>query len=258
VSDAYAPPRHIGARIGRRVTQWRAARPADLISTRPLLSIAFDDFPASAARVGAPLLAELGVRGSFYASAGLAEQDGPCGMNFSRGDLLAVSEAGHEIGCHGFAHADAARLPVRDALLDLAKNADAIAEMGHKAPLRTLAYPYGETRFGLKQALPMRFIAARGVLKGVNAGRVDRAQLRACTYYGPDAFDSVRELLVEAARTNGWLIAFTHDVGHWPSKFGTTPKALTALVRAAGALGFDIAPVADIAARAFEDAPCAA
>lgn len=256
--DAYAPPRHIGARIGRRVTQWRAARPADLVSARPLLSIAFDDFPVSAARVGAPLLADLGVRGSFYAAAGLAAQDGPCGMNFSREDLLAVAQAGHEIGCHGFAHADAARLPVRDALLDLAKNADALAGMGHGAPLRTLAYPYGETRYALKQALPARFIAARGVLKGVNNGRVDRAQLRASAYYGPDAFDGVRELLVEAARSNGWLIAFTHDVGHWPSQFGTTPKALTALVRAARALGFEIAPVAEIAARAFEEAPCAA
>jgi len=258
VIDAYAPPRDLGARLGRRVTQWRAARPAELVSTRPLLSIAFDDFPASAARVGAPLLNDLGVRASFYAAAGLAGEEGPCGLNFTRDDLLSVAHAGHEIGCHGFAHADAARLPVRDALLDLAKNADAIAAMGHGAALRTLAYPYGETRYALKQALPERFIAARGVLHGVNAGRVDRAQLRACEYYGPDAFDGVRDALVHAARTNGWLIVFTHDVGHWPSRFGTTPAALTALVRAARALGFEIAPVAGHAARAFEDAPCAA
>lgn len=256
--DAYAPPRHLGARLGRRVTQWRAARPADLVSTRPLLSIAFDDFPASAALVGVPLLNDLGVRASYYAAAGLEGEEGPCGVNFSRDDLLAVAQAGHEIGCHGFAHADAARLPVRDALLDLAKNADAIAAMGHTAPLRTLAYPYGETRFALKQALPSRFIAARGVLSGVNVGRVDRAQLRACTYYGPDAFDDVRDFLVQAARANGWLIVLTHDIGHWPSRFGTTPAALTALVRAARALGFEIAPVADIAAHAFEETPCAA
>ena len=256
--DAYAPSRSLGVRIGRRVTQWRAARPAEFVSPRPLLSICFDDFPASAARIGAPLLSELGVRGSFYAAAGLMDQDGPCGVNFSRDDLLTVAKAGHEIGCHGFAHADAARLSVRDALLDLAKNADALAELGHSAPLRTLAYPYGETRYALKQALPARFIAARGVLRGVNAGRVDRAQLRACPYYGPDAFESVRELLVEAARINGWLIVLTHDAGHWPSQFGTTPKALTALVRAARALGYEIAPIAEVAQRSFEKTPCAA
>ncbi|MBX9745299.1 MAG: hypothetical protein K2X34_00260 [Hyphomonadaceae bacterium] len=45
---AYAPPRDPLSKVRRRLTQWRAARPAKLKFDQPLLSICFDDFPVSA------------------------------------------------------------------------------------------------------------------------------------------------------------------------------------------------------------------
>lgn len=250
---AYAPPRDLSARLGRRVTQWRVARPADITLARPILSITFDDFPASAARDGANILEAHGVRGSYYASAGLEGQDGPSGRNFTRDDLLRLAASGHEIGCHSYSHEDAATRAVRDTLLNYAKNADAVAAMGHRAPLTTLAYPYGETRFTLKAALPPRFSAARGILPGLNLGRADRAHLRAFPFFGADAFAHVQNALADAARRNAWMIVFTHDVALWPSQWGASHAALTALIRAARTMDFDILPVREAAARAFAD-----
>ncbi|MEJ0059740.1 MAG: hypothetical protein WDM79_09285 [Terricaulis sp.] len=48
-----------------------------------------------------------------------------------------------------------------DALLDLARNRDALTAMGHEAPLSALAYPYGETSIALKESLPPRYRTAR-------------------------------------------------------------------------------------------------
>lgn len=258
MSEAYAPPRHLAAKAARRMTAWRIAHPIEIAPTRPLLSVCFDDFPQSAAKLGAQILADYGARGTYYAAASLEGEEGPHGRNFTRDDLLHVAEASHEIGCHSYAHGDSTRLPVRDALLDSAKNADALAAMGLKAPLRSFAYPYGETTFALKRALPQRFIAARGTFGGLNLGRGDRAQLRAAPYFGPDAFASVQNDLVTAARQKAWLIVFTHDVANWPSAWGTTPQALVALLRAARTLDFDIVTVSAGAESAIVQPSCAA
>ncbi|MET0183381.1 MAG: polysaccharide deacetylase family protein [Caulobacterales bacterium] len=259
MNSAYAPSRNLSAKIIRRMTQWRAARPIDIALTRPLLSITFDDFPITAATNGATVLEEHGARGTFYASAGMEGQEGPCGRNFSRDDLTALDQRGHEIGCHGFAHDDAAQRPTQESIIDMEANAKALAAMGHTQPLTTHAYPYGETRFDLKMQLPNAIRAARGVLPGLNIGRSDCAQLRAYPFFGADAFESVRDALVDAARRKAWLVVFTHDVDLWPSPWGATPAALTALVRAAKALDFDILPMREAANIAMQvSEPCSA
>ncbi len=242
---AYAPPRGFADKIGRRVTQWRAARPARLCFERPVLSVCFDDFPHSAATDGAPILESFGVRGAFYASAGLAKAGGPCGPGFTPGDLARLSKAGHEIGCHTYTHRDCARADAFESLNDLARNRDALAAFGHRADLETLAYPYGETRHALKAALPPRFLCARGILPGINRGRVDLAQLRANALFGDDVKPRMSRLLTQAETRNAWLIVFTHDIGDRPSPWGSTPSMLTALLSTAQSAGFAIMPVRD-------------
>src|SRR5262249_35873500 len=149
---------------------------------RPMLSICFDDFPSSAALVGAPLLERHGAQGSFYAAAGLEGEAGPCGAHFSWDDARTLVANGHEIGCHTHSHIDCARVANVDVLAECALNSSAFAAHGIAAP-RTLAYPYGETQLAQKYALTSRFVAARGVLPGLNVGRVDMMQLRACPLY---------------------------------------------------------------------------
>ncbi len=240
--EAYAPPRDPIAKLRRRMTQWEAARQAILRFDTPLLSISFDDFPASAADAGARILESHGARGTFYASAGLSDTDGPCGRNFTSADIKRLVDAGHEIGCHSFDHSDCAQRDVFDTLQDLAKNRDALAAMGAGECARTLAYPYGETTTELKKTLPPRFESARGVLPGLNAGRADLAQLRAYAMFGKP-FDAMRRALKRAVKRNAWIIGFTHDISDTPSPWGTSAADLDALLREAHALGFTVLPV---------------
>ncbi len=52
----YEPNRSLFAKIERRLTQYRKAAPATVITDRPILSITFDDCPTSAADTGARIL----------------------------------------------------------------------------------------------------------------------------------------------------------------------------------------------------------
>jgi peptidoglycan/xylan/chitin deacetylase (PgdA/CDA1 family) len=238
----YSPSRDILAKLRRRTTQWRAARPAILRFAEPILSVTFDDFPASAADVGAHILERYGARGTFYASSGLAGADGPCGRNFSPADLRQLSMYGHEIGCHTASHGDCAQRDFFTTLQDLAQNRDALVAMG-AAPPRAHAYPYGEAHSALKENLPPRLTSARGVLPGPNVGRSDLAQLRAYPLFGGGALARIHADLRRASKRNAWIIAFTHDVSDAPSPWGTSAADLDALMRAAHRLGFVVLPV---------------
>jgi len=248
VSEAYAPSRSLPAKLNRRFTQWRAARPVHLRFDAPMLSVCFDDFPISAAEAGARILEDHGARGTFYAAAALANADGPCGVNFSPAHARTLAAAGHEIGCHTFEHADCAVRGAYASLHDIARNRDALAEMGC-GPARTLAYPYGETRVDLKKSLPARFAGARGVLPGLNVGRADLAHLRAYPLFGAGALGAAHAALAQAARRNAWMIVFTHDVSPTPSPWGTSEIDLNDLLKAARAAGVHVAPVCDVLER---------
>lgn len=240
--DAYAPPRDLVNKLRRRSTQWRAAKPARLRFEEPILSMTFDDFPVTAAQEGARVLERYGACGTYYASAGLSHVNGPCGRNFGSADIARLTAAGHEIGCHSFAHDDAAQRDVFSTLQDLAKNRDALMSMGARSP-QTHAYPYGETTSRLKDGLPPRFASARGILPGLNHGRTDLAQLRAFAMFGQDWTARLQAALKRAAKRNAWVIAFTHDIADAPSAWGTRGADLGALLDEARKLGFTVLPV---------------
>jgi peptidoglycan/xylan/chitin deacetylase (PgdA/CDA1 family) len=249
---AYVPSRNALSKVQRRLTQWRAARPVKLRFGEPVLSICFDDFPVSAGDLGSRILESHGARGTYYAAAGLAETDGPCGRHFSRVDIPRLIAAGHEIGCHTYDHGDCAKRDVYDTLRGLAKNRDALNEMGCYEPSRTLAYPYGETRQKLKSNLPPRFYSARGILPGLNVGRTDLTQLRAYPLFGAGGMGRAVAALKRAAKRKAWMIAFTHDISDAPSPWGTSAADLDALLRAAKTLGVVVLPVTAALQRRIE------
>jgi peptidoglycan/xylan/chitin deacetylase (PgdA/CDA1 family) len=242
IVDLYSPPRDLVSKLRRRFVQQRAARPAELRFAEPILSVTFDDFPASAAEAGARVLDRHGAHGAYYASSGLEGREGPCGRNFSGRDIARLSALGHEIGCHTSQHEDCSRRDVFSNLEDLAQNRDRLVAMGALPP-RAHAYPYGETSKELKDSLPPRFLSARGILPGLNVGHADLAQLHAFPLFGQDALSRVSRALRMGAKRNAWVIVFTHDVSHTPSAYGTKPGDLDEMLRAAHALGFVILPV---------------
>lgn len=239
---AYAPRRDLISKVRRRLTQHYAARPVSFEFEQPVLSITFDDFPATAADAGARVLERRGARGTYYAAAGMAGVDGPCGPGYNAVDIKRLVAAGHEIGCHTSSHADCARRDVFSTLEDLARNRDALANMGAPSP-RTHAYPYGETTNEMKDNLPPRFMSARGILPGLNAGPGDLAQLRAYPLFGDGGIERVVRALKAGAKRKAWVIGFTHDVSDTPSPWGTSAAELDLVLREAHKLGFIVLPV---------------
>lgn len=248
MSAVYQPSRSLAAKLTRRITQWRAAKPAWAAAGQPTLSITFDDFPESAASVGAAILERHGVRGTFYACGGFHDQPTPFGPGFRRAQLDALAAAGHEVGCHTFSHLDCAQAPAQAVAAECAKNADALAALGVER-CGSFAFPYGEATFAAKRALAQTFETGRGILPGVNLGRVDAMQLRSVPLFGEAADSHCAPWLGLTARSGGWLIVFTHDVAAAPSPWGVTPDALERLVGAAKSAGFAIETVADAARR---------
>ncbi len=241
------------ASFARRVinaANWRAARLChrrmrDVALDQPTLSVCFDDFPQSAARVGAAILEEYGGRGTFYATATHAGRTNHLGRLYDPIDIADLVARGHEIGCHTHAHPDCTRLSTHDLLADVAANTAQLQAWG-APPLRNFAYPYGHVCPATKAALAPHFDSMRGVVGGVAMGRVDGNQLPAVGIEGPEALNRGLKALETALAHTGWVIAFSHDVQDNPSPYGIRPDDLRAIVRTARDLGFAIVPVAEV------------
>src|SRR5437868_1211537 len=70
----------------------------------PVVSFTFDDFPRSAWLTGGAILQRFGAAGTYYVSLGLLDKETPTGRICVAGDLAALVEQGHELGCHTFSH----------------------------------------------------------------------------------------------------------------------------------------------------------
>jgi peptidoglycan/xylan/chitin deacetylase (PgdA/CDA1 family) len=224
------------------------ARPSQ--ATRPLASFTFDDFPRSALLNGGRLLREHGARGTFFVSGGFERRIVDGVRYFDAEDLGRAAEDGHELGCHTFEHL---RLPfVREAEVVRSLEANALfvrAAAPGAGRLQSFAYPYGHVNLARKRLLARRFAACRGIWPGVNAGRIDFAQLKAV----PLEMNSLGRLDVDAyveqaARTCGWLVFFTHDVSESPSAFGYPTAELARLIDRVQAHGLTVLPLREAAA----------
>lgn len=241
VYDAYSPPRHVAAKIKRRLTQWRTAAPLPATPGRAAISFTFDDFPVSAAQHGADILETFDARGCFYAATGLAGTTGPSGKLFDERHVFDLSGRGHEIGAHTVSHLDCAVANKGRVLNEISHNLDQLKAMGAQGPIRQFAYPYGETDNALKSALISRFDGARGILHGINRKGADAMQLHAIELdQDATSLQRANAAIENVARNGGWLIFFTHDVSARPSPWGVTIDAFRQIVRQARDSGADL------------------
>jgi len=236
----YNPSRSLPARIARRLTQWRVADPVAKQPNRPIVSFTFDDFPKSAADIGAQIIQDAGGRATYYACTSFMNKTTSTGEQFGRAEIEALTKAGHEIGAHSHTHLDCSKAQVNQVRSDIQVNLAHLNDLGVK-DIQSFAYPYGETQHALKHALKSEFLTARGVLAGENTPRADRMQLRALEISGQDWTVQRARKAIDAAKTSpAWIVIFTHDVTTSPSDYGTTPQALKDLAQAAQDIGAEI------------------
>lgn len=228
--------------------------PVKLISSRlnaPVASITFDDFPRSAWSVGGPILTRHEAAATYYVAGRFCGQIEDGIEYFTAQDLSEVRTAGHEIGCHTFSHHYGTGVASRALDQDTARNQAFASGILGDYPLTSFAYPYGDVSPRTKLLFSSRFPSCRGITRGVNAGLIDLAQLKAVILehraWNPVA---IERLVAEAVRRNGWIIFFTHDVSPDPSPFGSTPQMLDHALSALRKAGVDILPVKHALARA--------
>lgn len=228
----------------RRAARYLDIDPVTIASPRGVFSLSFDDIPASAWTEAGPVLAQHGVKATYYVCGGLAGGRNMDRDQFEVRHLQALHAAGHEVGCHTFGHTSVLRMNVEALGLSLDANAAWVAERldGHR--MTTFAWPFGDATLGAKRVVRRRFAMARGVRDGVNAGREDRALIKSIGLESRRLPDyDLEALMAGTAASNGWLNAYGHDVSDRPTDYGCTPGDLDRVLCAAKAVGLDVLPV---------------
>lgn len=228
--------------IGRHIR----VRPARLAGHRPVASISFDDFPKSAWTEGGPVLARHGVHGTYYTGGGFCGRTVEGTRFYEAQDLTELAAAGHEIGCHGFAHQPVSELSPAELAQDAQRNRDFLkAFLKGEAPV-SYAYPFGRVSPGAKQFQAPRFSSLRGTHEGVNAGRVDLAQLNVISLetrlWNKDRIEAA---IHRALHDHGWLILYTHGVSDSPGAYDSSPQMLDWALGKVAAARIEILPVRD-------------
>lgn len=250
MSAGYSSSNGLVGKLNRVRARVLARATTRVRSDARLVSFTFDDFPKSAAEIGAQMLERVGARGTYYAATGLMGGDGPHGALFDANDIARLRAAGHEIAEHSFNHIDYAQTPSTEVLADLDASASQREQLGLDPHATAFAYPYGEVSPAAKRLIARRFATARGVRAGVNRGVCDRALLRATP------IEDLRRTVIDTAiedfdRHGGWLIFYAHDVCDHPSEWGCTPALLEQTIERARAVGGQLTPVSAAALDAF-------
>ncbi len=217
-----------------------------LRNDRPVLTVAFDDIPDSAATAGAAVLEAAGVRGTFYVAAGLMGRDGSDWRHADAAAVAALARRGHEIGLHSFRHAPAAHLGRRAFADDLARGRAALETLLPGAALDNYALPYGFADPLHRPALARATRSCRTTHPGCNVGAADPYRLLSHPLGAGLRDDAhVARLLDGAVSARGWLILTLHDVRPDPSPYGCTAAVLARAVEGAQARGMAVATVGD-------------
>jgi peptidoglycan/xylan/chitin deacetylase (PgdA/CDA1 family) len=246
-----AQVRPFARRVSQAVAKRIPVKPVRSRLTRAVASLSFDDVPRSATLAGAEALEAAGVRGTYYVCGAHTGGTFEGVEQHAWADLRRLREAGHEIGCHTFAHQDATLADEADRRRDHEANQSFAADALEGEIPATFAYPYGSTSIRSKLFYSKRFLTCRGVFSGLNAGVIDFAELRAFGLERHRGFEPARvaDIIAKARETAAWLVFFTHDVSPDPSPFGCRREELETVIGALADAGIEVLPVKDAAAR---------
>ncbi len=239
-------------RLERRFTPlWRAK--SVRFSGPPVISFSFDDFPRSAWTEGRRILEDAKFLATYYVSSAFAaprlDIERPFGLTegiryYQLGDLLALHQSYHEIGCHTHCHRRVTRLSSEELSDSLDQNQRFANDILGTVSLDSFAYPQGAVNVRSKRLCARRFQSCRGTIPGINSGWMDLGQLRAIPLNRKFQVD--RDLvpwLERLKHQSGWLIFYGHEVEPDPSPWGCTPETLIAVVDAVARSGIPVKTV---------------
>lgn len=207
-------------KIQRKLSGFYNTKPHKILPNKVVISFTFDDVPETAISVGAKILEDNNVAGTFYLSGSLENNINLDLPQYVTSDIQRLLDAGHEIGCHTFGHIniqDKSAAKIED---DLDKNFTHLKKHIGDHDLTSFSYPFGCVSVTAKKIIRRRFSSARGIKSGVNKGIVDLSQLKANALYSNMSKEKIVAFIDEAVRDNGWLIFYTHDISDAPTAYG--------------------------------------
>lgn len=242
------PAADLRARLQRLAARGIVLKSHRAANVRPIVSFTFDDVPVTSFTHGARVLDAAGAHGTFYISAGLCAAGEAAGATtpltaIGARECRELAARGHEIGCHTFSHRHM-RFCSPAALSDeIARNQAFFAAIDPGIKLENFAFPYNAPTIGSKLLLQRHFHTSRGGVPGVNSGSIDLGFLRAVELWQETCEAQIRNWIDAAAKENGWLIFFSHDINERPTRWGITPALLASAVAYAKDSGCDVASV---------------
>lgn len=196
------------------------------------------------------MLRRYGLRGTYYASLGLAGTQAPTGEIFLKPQIPELLEVGHELGCHTYSHCHAWDTPPEEFEAAVMANAAALRTISPRSTFDTLAYPVSCPRPLTKRRVQKIFACCRGGGQRINVGTVDRNHLHAFFIEKSKGTDDWRAIIADNRRRRGWLIFATHAISEHPTPYGCTPRVFEEVVRCSVESGATILPVREAWARA--------
>ena len=221
----------LSVRLTRLLARLTPAHSVRLAGARPIASLTFDDFPKSAWVQGGPILARYKVRGTYFTAGGFCGRTVDGTVFYDAEDLTALAAAGHEIGCHSFAHQPTPSLSSKELALDAARNGEFLKPFLNGQAPESYAFPYGLASPRTKKFFAPRFTNVRGVHPGLNSGRADLALLNVVSIE-MRCWDreQIMRAITRARHDRAWIIFYTHDISDTPSEYGSTPAMLSELL----------------------------
>ncbi len=234
----------LAGRVTNRLIERLPGPQIDVTTATPVVSFTFDDVPDTALTAGAAILERYDARGTFYIAGGLAGRREADRTLIGPEGCAELRARGHELACHTFAHPNLRHLHGDALARDIARNRDYLAGIDPTRVPRNFAYPYTAGSFRARALLARQFRSARGGLKGVNRGRVDRTYLRGMPVEQPEeSVLALRGVVDELVRNPGWLIFYAHDISDRPTPYGCTPLSFETLARHTRQAGCEILTV---------------
>jgi len=228
----------------RRIARHVPLKPCWMSNKAGLVSFTFDDVMQSAVTVGARILSQRGLSGTFYVCGGLVDEIENGLSCYSKEDLIYLIRSGHEIGAHTHRHAKVPGLSKVDFFNQADENDVFISSIDPEVHVRNFSYPFGLCDIKSKRWAAARYACARGIVPGLNSGWIDLAQLKAIPLYSDRINEKqVHALIDRAVKNKAWLIFYTHDVSDYPSRFGCSPALLQSAVEYAAVAGLPVLPV---------------
>jgi peptidoglycan/xylan/chitin deacetylase (PgdA/CDA1 family) len=233
------------ARLSNRLSRYFCTTPFRMRNQRPVVSFTFDDFPASAADAGVPILDRYDAKATFYVSGSEVDKRSDHWHGVAADKIVELHRLGHETACHTFSHVRATDLDATRLATEIEENRRYLLGLDPSMRIENFAYPYGLGSVRRKTQLAKTFRSSRGIIPGINSGTVDLQYLRSTPltnhHIDEERIDRAFDALVDK---NGWLIFYGHDVASEPSPYGCTPSLLQYALDAAARRNVAIMTVA--------------